>query len=300
MSIIIPAANAAGSLPLALASIAAQDYDNIVETVVASGDAETTAAAGDVRVIDNPTGSTPAGLNLAYRSSKGDVVVRCDSHSILPPGYVTRAVSTLQRTNAQNVGGMQVPVGQTYWERAIATAMSSPIGSGDARYRLGGPEGEVETVYLGAYPRQTLDDLEGFDESFTRTQDYELNHRIIESGGVVWFDPQLQVEYRPRGSLRALAGQYFEYGRAKAAFRRRHPGDLRWRQLMPPALLIYLMAAVLIGFFQPWALLALPLYPVAVLGAAAATGARKRGPLLGATVALITMHLTWGAGFFRG
>jgi glycosyltransferase involved in cell wall biosynthesis len=297
--VIIPAKDAADSLPRALDSIRSQTYPNITEVIVAAADPQTAAAAGDAFVAHNPAGTTPVGLNLAIAAASGDVIVRCDVHSVLPVGYVTQAVETLERTGADNVGGMQVPVGATPWEKAVAAAMTSPLGAGDARYRLGGDEGPVETVYLGVYRRTILGVLGGFDESFPRTQDYELNHRIIESGGVVWFDPELRVEYRPRGSLRSLGSQYFQYGRAKRRFNRKHPGGLRWRQTASPLILITIAVCLVTAVRYPVTLV----IPSAYLAAVAIEGIRAgqgKASWLGIAVALLTMHMTWGAGFLRG
>ena len=107
-----------------------------------------------------------------------------DAHSVIPPGYLDRAVQILIDTGADVVGGMQVPVGRTAWEKAIAAAMSSRLGAGDARYRIGGKPGRADTVYLGVFRKSTLERLGGYDEHFDRNQDYELNQRIRDSGGI--------------------------------------------------------------------------------------------------------------------
>lgn len=295
---IIPARDAADVLPRALGSISAQDYDNIVEVVVAAADrgsAEIAEQSGAV-VITNPNGATPSGLNLAIAASKGEVIVRCDAQSILPANYVSRATATLIRTGAVNVGGMQVPRGVTPWGEAIATAMSSPWGAGDARYRVGGEEGPVETVYLGVFRREPLESVGGFDEAFQRNQDYELNHRLIAAGGVVWFDPHLKVEYRPRDSLRALARQYFDYGRAKRQFSRTYKRSLRPRQLAAPALVVTLVVSTVASAFVP-PLIFVPL--TYLLGVVVAGLASKRHSLR-VSAALATMHLSWGVGFLAG
>jgi succinoglycan biosynthesis protein ExoA len=294
VSVIIPAKNAAEVLPHALESIEAQTYPHIIEVVVAAADEETARAAARCTVVDNPEGSTPAGLNRAIAASDGEVIVRCDAHSELPAGYVARAVETLQRTRAANVGGMQVPMGETKWERAIAAAMSSPFGAGDARYRVGGEEGPVETVYLGVFRREALEGIGGFDTSFVRNQDYELNHRLIDAGETVWFDPELKVKYRPRGSLSALARQYFDYGRAKRAFVRRHRGSLRWRQLAAPAVTVTLLCALLISIWMPAALLILLAYTTALVLVGLTIQAKSA---IRVAAALATMHLSWGWGF---
>lgn len=299
VSVIIPARDAEDSLPKALASIADQTYPNIIEVIVAVADEPTKeVASGRAVIVDNPTGQTPTGLNLAIAAAKGDVIVRCDAHSILPEDYVSRAVATLIRTGAANVGGMQVPAGKTYWQRAVAAAMSSAAGSGDARYRIGGEEGSVETVYLGVFRREVLDELGGFNESFTRAQDYELNHRIIESGGLVWFDPELRVGYAPRSSLRALWRQYLDYGRARRRLSRLHPGSLRPRQVAAPTIVVALAGSLIATVLTAWAWVIPTIYATALLTAGLLS--RDKGPPLGTAMALATMHIAWGTGFLRG
>jgi succinoglycan biosynthesis protein ExoA len=298
VSVIIPARDAAGPLTLALAAISKQTYENIVDVVVAAADEPTAAVARDAgaTVVDNPGGSTPAGLNRALQASSGDVVVRCDAHSIFPPRYIEDAVSALLAGNAVNVGGMQVPVCETAWECAIAAAMSSRWGAGDARYRVGGSPGPVETVYLGVFKREAINEVGGFDEEFERTQDYELNHRLIQAGGTVWFDPKLRVAYRPRGSLGELARQYFEYGRAKRQFDHKHPGNLKTRQLAAPALILILALSLVLSLLWPLALFVPAVY---LLGLTLVSLGRPAS-FWRIAASLATMHISWGIGFLSG
>jgi hypothetical protein len=256
-----------------------------------------------VRVVDNERGTAPAGLNAAIAAATGDVIVRCDGHATLPPTYVRRAVATLARTGAGNVGGIQRAVGTGTVQRAIARAMSTPLGVGDARFHIGGDDGPVDTVYLGVFDRHALDAVGGFDESLDRNQDYELNVRLRNAGFTVWFDPQLEVSYAPRSSLRRLWGQYHAYGRWKRRVIEMHPESLRARQAGPPILAV--------GLAVSGILLATPARRLgaAVLGAYAATLAavsayetiRTRDPAAALTgPAVGVMHLAWGSGFLRG
>jgi glycosyltransferase involved in cell wall biosynthesis len=301
LDVIVPAANAAAWIGDAIAAVKEQDYPN-VSIIVAAADSATAdeARRHGARVIDNPDGNTPAGLNRALADSDGEIVARVDAHSIIPPGYLTRAVATLLETGADNVGGMQIPVGKTTWERAIATAMASPLGAGDARYRIGGQAGPVETVYLGVFRRSSVERVGGFDEAFKRNQDYELNHRIRKNGGMVWFDPNLKVGYRPRGSLSALRRQYFQYGRAKRAFARKHLGGLRWRQLAPPTLVIVLISSLLAALIIPLLLLVPTAYLFTLMLAAAREARGTETAPWRLAAAWATMHIAWGTGFLSG
>ena len=92
--------------------------------------------------------------------------------------------------------------------RAVARAMRSPLGVGASRFHTGGLAGAVDTVYLGVFRKEALILVGGFDERFTRAQDWELNYRLRKNGGLIWFDPRLQVTYRPRSSFKKLANSF--------------------------------------------------------------------------------------------
>ncbi|GGI05993.1 glycosyltransferase family 2 protein [Egicoccus halophilus] len=307
VSVVVPALHAQAAVGRAVRSALAQDL--VDEVVVAAGDpdtarAVTVAADGDprVRVVDNPSGRTPDALNAAIDASNGEVVVRLDAHAVLPPGYVARAVETLRRTGAANVGGKQVPVAERGFARAVAVAMASPAGAGGATYRVGGAEGPVDTVYLGVFRRSALTAVGGYDPRFTRNQDAELNVRLAAAGYTVWFDPRLAVDYTPRDSVRGLAAQYLQYGRWRRLTARTHRNSLGPRQLAAPLLVVGLGTAFVLSAlsaFWPLFGLAVATY-VAALVVAAAPAVPALRLLPEVVVALGTMHVSWGIGFLLG
>ena len=306
VSVLIPARNSELTLAAALQSIRLQDYEGPVEVIVADGESMTSPAAivqreyPSARLISNPDRTAPAGLNRALRASKGAVIVRCDAHTRLPPSYLSRVVETLARTGAANVGGRQCPIGVSTFEKAVALAMISPLGSGNARYRIGGQEGPADTVYLGAFRRAALEAVGGYDAEQIRNQDYELNWRLRQQGETVWFDPELKAEYRPRGNLWELARQYFDYGRWKRVMLAKHPASVRLRQLMPPLLVLGLAASAGIGWtdFPQWALPVPLTYALALIVGALLVGLQRR-TAIAVLLPLIfaIMHLSWGLGF---
>ena len=306
VSVLLPVRNAEATIGAAIDSVLSQDYKGSVEVIVADG--SDTAATSDlvrrryptVKLIPNPKQTAGFGLRAAQRAATGEIIVRCDAHAVFPPEYVRRAVSTLQRTGAANVGGRQLPVSTTFFGRAVAMAMTTPLGAGGARYRLGGPEGPVDTVYLGTFRRDALEAVGGVDPDFVRNQDYELNWRLRARGETVWFDPELVAAYRPRRTVRDLAWQYFNYGRWKRVMARRHPASLLPRHLASPLLVAGLAASpVLAAAGVSWAA-AVPLTYVLTLAVGSLTvGIRRRSPAaLLLPLALATMHVSWGIGFF--
>ncbi len=299
ISVVIPTRNAEATIETALDSIFAQDYEGSIEVIVADGSntPATAALIGErypsVRVVPNPERLTGFGANAALRAATRDIIVRSDSHVMFPPEYVRRAVATLTRTGAANVGGRQQSVGTTFFEKAVALAMSTPLGVGDASYRLGGPEGPVDTVFLGTFRREALEAVGGYDGTLARNQDYELNWRLRQRGETVWFDPEIVAYYQPRSTLRKLARQYFDYGRWKSVVLMRHPASLRLRHLAAPLLVLGLAASGLSALIDALWAASLPLVYLFVLTLGAfVVGIRcraKAAVLL--PLVLATMHL---------
>jgi len=306
ISVILPVLNEESHLEGAVLSVLSQDYRGPLEIILALGPsrdrtneiaAKLASQDNRVKLLDSPTGKTAAGLNLALAASKSPVVVRVDGHAQIPKNYISLIVEILNKTGAVNVGGVMAAVGTTAFERAVAGAMRSPLGVGASRFHTGGEAGEVDTVYLGAFRREALVAIGGFDERFTRAQDWELNFRLRENGGVIYFDPRLHVTYRPRSSVGALAKQYFEYGRWRRVVSRRHSGTINYRYLAPPFALIGFSASLILGialssiFFIP----ALVYLLFVVLASLKISTSMSEYFLL--LLVIPTMHFAWGAGF---
>jgi succinoglycan biosynthesis protein ExoA len=322
VSVVMPARNEERYLAESVDHVLGQDYAGDLELILAVGpSADRTRhlagalAAADPRitVIDNPTGRIPAALNRALTASRHPVVVRVDARSLLPRGYITTAVRTLRDTGAANVGGVMAAEGVSEFQRAVAWAMTSPFGVGSASNHTGGSSGPAATAYLGVFRRAAIEEAGGFNERFEIAEDWELNHRIRKSGGLVWFQPELAVTYRPRATVRELAVQYFRYGRWRREVCRQHPGTVNLRYLAPPLTAAAIGAGMIAGLAglagravgaHRWpALLTSGLvmpagYTAAITGIA--VRARRDLPRRVAArlpVALATMHLCWGTGF---
>ena len=306
ISVILPVLNEQSHLESSVRSILSQDYKGPIEVILAIGPSKDKTleiaermASTDSRVVlvENPTGKTAAGLNLALRQSTNPVVVRVDAHAEIPENYLSLVVEVLNKSGAVNVGGVMAAIGETIFEKSVAGAMRSAFGVGASRFHTGGEAGPVDTVYLGAFRREALIAIGGFDERFTRAQDWELNFRLRENGGVIYFDPRLHVTYRPRSTVRALAKQYFEYGRWRRVVSRRHKGTISYRYLAPPVALLGFLASVVLGLLlSPILFIPAAIYTVFVLGASVKISTSLREFFL-LILVLPTMHFAWGAGF---
>ena len=306
ISVILPVLNEEPHLAESVSAILSQDYIGSFEIILALGPsrdqtnkiAESLAQRDSrIKLVMNPSGKTAAGLNLAIAASESPVIVRVDGHAKIPNNYLSLAVSILRESGAVNVGGVMAAEGVTNFEIAVSRAMRSALGVGASRFHTGGNAGEADTVYLGAFRREAINAVGGFDERYTRAQDWELNHRLRKNGGKIHFDPRLQVTYRPRPNLKKLAKQYFQYGRWRRVVSRSHPGTVNLRYLAPPFTLLGTITSLLLGLLiDPFLFIPAAVYGIFLLISSIFISKTIREFIL--LLAIIpTMHFAWGAGF---
>jgi len=258
-----------------------------------------------IEVVDNPTHSIPAGLNLALRASHGEVMVRLDAHSRPYPDYIEKCVEAINQGLAENVGGIwEIQPGSDTWlAQSIARAAAMPIAVGDALYRHASKPAYVETVPFGAFKREMLAHIGFYNETLLTNEDYEFNARILASGGRIWLDPRIRSQYFARASISDLARQYARYGFWKWKMLQGNPASLRWRQLLPPLFILSLLVLLVIAliyrslWFIPIALLGIYLLVLMAFSLGAAVQTKKLFYLVGIPMAIATMHVSWGLGF---
>jgi glycosyltransferase involved in cell wall biosynthesis len=311
VSVVIPMRNEAAHIARCLDSVLAQEYPpDRFEVVVVDGDSDddsrgVLARYGDrIRVLQNRARIVPHGMNVGIAAARGEIIARVDAHTVLDASYLRLGVAALRRTGADNVGGAMHAVGGGLRADAIAAAMSSRFGIG-AYFHFGTEEREVDTVYMGMYPRAVFERIGLFDEELVRDQDDELNYRLRAAAGRVLLVPEMRSRYQNRESFKALARQFFQYGMWKVRVLQKHPRQMSARQFVPPVFVLALLVAVVLAFVAPaGSALLLGLcaaYAVASM-AAAAMVARRHGWRLFApvVVAFAVMHVGWGSGFLFG
>ena len=306
VTVILPILNEEADLQNCISAILKQDYAGEIEIILALGPSKDNTnqiarnlAAADKRIklVNNPTGQTAKGLNLAIAESSFEIICRIDGHSEISNSYLKTAVSVMQEKGAVNVGGLMHADGQSGLQRTIAQAMRSKLGVGASKFHTGGKAGPSDTVYLGTFKKSAILAAGGFDERYIRAQDWELNHRMRAQGGLIWFDPRLVVTYRPRKSLSKLAKQYFQYGRWRRVISRQHPKTTNFRYLAPPVALVINLLSLVFGalvaenFFLP-----VLIYITLLIIGGLIIGRNIADKLL-MPIVFATMHLSWGAGF---
>lgn len=318
VSIIIPCYNEENTISGLLTAILNQTLPpEKVEVVIADGmstdrtreiihNFQQTHPQLHITLVDNTKRFIPAALNLALENSKGEFIVRMDGHTMPAVDYLERCVQDLQFGKGDNVGGvLEVqPARDTWIAKSIALAAVNPLGVGDALYRRATMATEADTVAFGAFHRSLIDKVGKFDETLRVNEDYEFNARVRSCGGKIWVDPAIRAIYYSRPDLGSLSRQYFSYGYWKFKMLQRNPGTIRWRQALPPIFVFGLLMLLLLSVFWNFARIALAvlvfIYFILLIFGSCEPAIKKRQPaaIFGTPLAIATMHISWGAGFW--
>jgi glycosyltransferase involved in cell wall biosynthesis len=316
VSVVLPVRNAERDIEACLEAVLGQDYPpHLLELIVVDGNSQdgtrgrvAAYAQRDTRIklLSNPAGTIPAGLNIGIQAASGEIVARVDVRTSLATDYLKTAVELLASTGADNVGGPVRGVSPTIRGRALILARESRFGLAGAAARYGETtEHWTDTVYLGVYPRRVFATIGLYDEEVTQDEDAELNYRLRAQGGRILVSPRLRTTYFYPSSLRRFLWKNLLFGVSKVRVWQKNPRMLSWRHFIPPAFVAFLVLGPLLGrihwlFEALWALSA-GAYLVTCLGVAAWYLLRGRGRVaLLLPLVFPLLHLGWGAGFLAG
>jgi succinoglycan biosynthesis protein ExoA len=307
--IVIPCLNEAAVVARVIAQVLADDGLADPLVLVADGGsadgsraivAEIAARDPRVRLIENPGRLQSAGVNLAARlMGQGRAwLVRVDAHGDYPPGYASTLIAEARRTGASSVVVAMDTRGEGAFQRAVAAAQNSRLGTGGAAHRLAGKGRWVDHGHHALFRLEAFEQVGGYDEDFSHNEDAELDQRLTRDGGDIWLTDRVRIGYHPRATAHALARQYFSYGRGRARTVLRHATPLKYRQALPlavaPAVLTLLAAPLSWAAAVPalaWTLTCL-VYGLLLAARAWDVGVALAGP------AAMIMHLSWSAGFW--
>jgi len=314
LSVIVPCRNEAPNIESCLRSILCQQApQGGFEIIVADGMsndgtraivAELSGHDPRVRIIDNLEKIIPTAMNAGIRSARGRYIAILGAHAEYESDYLRVCVELLdERPEVCCVGGPIISKGKTTFGRAVAIAMSHPIGVGNAKHRFPQYEGYAEGACFPVFRREIFDKVGFYDEQLVKNQDDELNYRIALTGEKIFISPRAKCSYYVRDSATSLFRQYFEYGYWRVAVLRKHGSVPSMRQLIPVifflGMMLSLVAAVCLP--QDWRILsiALPSIYLSILTVfGGLTTLRRRVPA-GLLLPVVTgiMHLAYAAGF---
>ncbi len=316
VTVIIPCLNEEKYITQVLANVLSQDYpkDKLEVFVVDGGSNDGTVNKVKrfcvqypfVKLLSNPARHVSHALNLAIRESKGDVIIRLDAHSLYPSDYISRLVSGLFNSDADNTGGVWItePGNETNEAMAIALATSHPFGIGNASYRLGASEPKfVDTVPYGCYRRSVFNRIGYFDEQLVRNQDDEFNGRLIANGGKILLIPDVKIRYFARENIAKMSLMFYQYGLFKPLVNLKLGRPATIRQLFPPGLVAGLISSLLLSLVWPvviffFLFIVLSYFSLVIFFSLKLDS--NRGMFFKLITIFPSIHFSYGCGYLRG
>ena len=260
--------------------------------------------AGSVRRIDNPERTTSWALNRAIAASRGEIIVRMDAHARVAADYISRCVDALERTGADNVGGVVVHIAKSdgWFAGPIVEALGHPFGVGNSHFRIGASEEAwVDTVFGGCWRREVFSRVGMFNTDLARGQDMEFNQRLRRAGGRILLSPKIVSYYYTRSRLAEFARHNFSNGVwAVVPFAVTDVVPVRWRHLMPMAMVVALGIA---GALDVGAAAAMAgVYAIANVASSASVAIRRGKWSYAALLPVVfgCLHFSYGLGSVWG
>jgi glycosyltransferase involved in cell wall biosynthesis len=227
VSVVIPAHNAATTLPAQLAALAAQDFTGSWELVVVeNGSVDGTRAEIDawqeriprLRCIVSTTPGASRARNLGVRSARAPLVLLCDADDVVTSGWISAMAQALR--DFELVGG---PI---EFEELNAAQLPRPnvtVGP-DLPVVFGYPYAISANI---GFHRKLFDTIGGFDESFAvpGSEDTDYGWRAHFAGYSMGAAPSAVVHYRLRATLKAFLRQQYRYAKSHSQVYAKHLRD---------------------------------------------------------------------------
>jgi len=259
ISVILPVRNEEKYIRACVDSIFAQDYPaERMEVIFVDGCSQDKTVElltqmqkrhPQIVVLHNPNRTVPYAMNIGIARCRGEVIVRLDAHAEYPADYVRLSVETLLTKDCDNAGGVFDTRGRGFMGSAIAEMLRTPLGVGNATYRLTTQDGYVDTVPFGCWRRELFDRIGGFDERMTRNQDNELNFRIRKNGGKIYLNHNIRVLYYCRDTLRGIMRMGYMNGKWNVITMTLVPGSMGVRHFVPLCFVLSTIVLLLLTIF---------------------------------------------------
>ena len=213
VSVILTVLNEAASIHSLLDSLLAQSRP-ADEVVVADGGsrdgtlAALAAYAGrlPLTVVQAPGANISQGRNAAIRAAQGDVIAVTDAGVRCQPDWLACLTEPFQRPAVMAVAGFFCPDPHTVLETAMGATVLPEA-------RDVNPQTYLPSSRSVAFRREVWERVGGYPEWLDFSEDVIFDLNVRAHFGPFEFVPQALVNFRPRGSLRALARQYYLYAR---------------------------------------------------------------------------------------
>lgn len=268
VSVVIPIYNEEKYITKLIDSIATQDYGienfevifvdgNSTDKTIKVLESKIKTTNIDYKIINNEKRLTPISVNKGIKESQYDIIIRLDAHSEYPTNYISKCVYYKNKTGADNVGCLFETVGEGKTGKAIENVLKSKFGVGNSGFRTNAKSGYVDTVPYGTFKKSLFEKIGYFNEELIRSEDNEINYRIIKNGGKVYLFNDIAIKYHPRSSISKLIKMAFQNGKWVLYTSYLMPGSMKLRHFIPMIFVLGLILGLILSLVTKNNILAL-------------------------------------------
>ncbi len=195
-----------------------------------------------LQIVSAPGSNISQGRNAAIRAAHGDLLAVTDAGVRCQPGWLERLTAPFADPSVMAVAGFFRCAPQTVLETAMGAAVLPE--ARDVK-----PATYLPSSRSVAFRREAWEAAGGYPEWLDYSEDVVFDLAVRQKYGPFTFVPEALVDFRPRGSLGALARQYYQYARGDGKanlFPRQHAVRYFAYVVLAP-LLVYTALAV-----SPW------------------------------------------------
>ncbi len=311
-SVIVPAYNAARTLPQTLEALQRQTLPRDVYEVIVVDDGSTddtaaVAARYGVRVLCQENRGPAAARNAGVRIARGEIVLFTDADCAPREDWIERMVAPFRHPDIVGTKGAYLTRQRSRMARFVQQEYEDRY---DRMKRF--PYIDFVDTYSAAYRRDVFLANGGFDTIFptASVEDQEFSFRLAQKGYKMVFVPEARVYHLHDESLREYVRRKVYIGYYKALLTRWLPERLLHDTHTPPVLKVQLLLMALFLAFLPLALVfawarglvlgVLVLFYLSALPFLAKIARRDPGVLLPALLYLPVRALALGSGFLAG
>ena len=250
-SVVVPAYNAADSLPRCLQALTGQRYPRSAYEIIVADDgstdttAQVAAQAGADRVLPCPHRGPAAARNTGTDAARGEIILFTDADCEPEPDWLAEMLRPFDDPRVVGVKGSY----KTHQTEVMARLAQCEF---EERYDLLAclPAIDFIDTYAAAFRAAALREIGGFDPAFPQAnnEDVDLSYRLAERGHRLVFNRAAVVYHRHVARWWAYARLKARRGYWRLMVYRLHPGkavrDSYTPQVMKlQVLLVYLAAA---------------------------------------------------------
>lgn len=319
VSVLLPVLNEAAFIDACLHSIVENNYplQDLEILIFDGGSTDDTcrkiqlwvAKFPQISLHENKYKYVSYALNMGIEMAKGQYIIRIDAHCIYPKNYFKTLIDAARSTKAQNVGciWLTAPRKENAAGWAICSALTHPLGIGNALYRLPNVQSQfVDTVPFGCFPKETFSRYGQFDNRLIRNQDYEYNRRITAQGGKIYLVSSIFATYFARSDWRSFWKNNFQNG-LWVVYTIKLTGNTKSMHLRHFAPILPILGTLSIIFSNFWVNILLPIsmalmlmYVLILLFASISASFKYKSTFIHIWFAFTSLHFAYGFGLLMG